>query len=226
MWVNKSVNPSQTSTRAAQAAPPRMTPGTVHAAGYATHTALRAELFRRNGPEGRFIAPAPRGSREAPGKASSTDYPWRPGASASRALRRKRPNRANAFLPFGLDPCRTLPGDRFANPRRCGAPCCAPAAPERYPALAGEREGTGPVKHGPVPWWGSIDACELPFLFSPSEPPPALGKSPVPVARQPAALSRHKRPPEKMDEHLFHVRRNPGLSHPCHVPFTGLGPFG
>lgn len=28
MWVNKSVNPSQTSTRAAQATPPRMTPGT------------------------------------------------------------------------------------------------------------------------------------------------------------------------------------------------------
>lgn len=26
MWVNKSVNPSQTSTRAAHAAPPRMTP--------------------------------------------------------------------------------------------------------------------------------------------------------------------------------------------------------
>ena len=94
------------------------------------------------------------------------------------------------------------------------------------PHPPGAAEGTGPVKHGPAPWWGSIDACELPFLFSPSEPPPALGKSPVPVARQPAALSRHKRPPEKMDEHLFHVRRNPGLSHPCHVPFTGLGPFG
>jgi hypothetical protein len=37
------------SSRAAQATPPRMTPGTV-AAGYATHTTLRAEL-RRNGPE-------------------------------------------------------------------------------------------------------------------------------------------------------------------------------
>lgn len=56
MWVNKSVNPSQTSTRAAQAAPPRMTPGTVYAAGCATHTALRADL-RRNGSEGQSLPP-------------------------------------------------------------------------------------------------------------------------------------------------------------------------
>jgi hypothetical protein len=64
MWVNKSVNPSQTSTRAAQAVPPRLTPMAEQRRA-TPHTALRAELFRRNGPEGRFIAPAPRGSREA-----------------------------------------------------------------------------------------------------------------------------------------------------------------
>jgi hypothetical protein len=63
MWVNKSVNPSQTSTRAAQAAPPRMTPGTEHAAGCATHTALRADL-RRNGPGDLPLPPrAGRGKR-------------------------------------------------------------------------------------------------------------------------------------------------------------------
>jgi len=63
MWVNKSVNPSQTSTRAAQATPPRMKPGTVYAAGRVTHTALRADL-RRNGSEWQSLPPrARRGKR-------------------------------------------------------------------------------------------------------------------------------------------------------------------
>ena len=43
MWVSKSVNPSQTSTRAAQAAPPRMPPGTEHAAA-APHTPRCARI--------------------------------------------------------------------------------------------------------------------------------------------------------------------------------------
>ena len=224
MWVNKSVNPSQTSTRAAQATPPRMKPGTVYAAGRVTHTALRADL-RRNGSEWQSLPP-----RAGRGKHLAKPVPQTTLGSLAQApaglfVASDRTAQAR-FCPSGSIPAARSRGIATRTRRRCGAPCCAPAAPERHPALASEREGTGPCFTGPVPWWGSIDACELPFLFSPSEPPPALGKSPVPVVRQPAALSRHKRPPEKMDGHLFHVRRNPGLSHPCHAPFTGLGPFG
>ena len=195
-------------SRAAQARPPRMTPGTVDAAGS-----------------------RPRGTRGAPGKASSTDYPWRPGASARRAFvasdrAAARLGHSASILPSLLSAALCALRLHFARQLRTRAARPTAFHFKSAPHPSGAAEGTGPVGHGPAPWWGSIDACELPFLFSPSEPPPALGKSPVPVARQPASLSRHKRPPEEMGGHLFHVRRNPGLSHPCHVPFTGLGPFG
>ena len=51
MWVNKSVNPPQSSSCAAQATPPAIDARDRTAAGYAAHTALRADP-RRNGPEG------------------------------------------------------------------------------------------------------------------------------------------------------------------------------
>ena len=103
MWVNKSVNPSQTSTRAAQAAPPRMTPGTVHAAGYATHTALRAELFRRNGPEGQSLPPrAGRGKHcvSAQGELLRRSPP--PGSPAMRTPRHALLNRVDGCLAKSL----------------------------------------------------------------------------------------------------------------------------
>lgn len=62
MWVNKSVNPSQTSTRAAQATPPRMTPGPNSGGLRHTHRAARGTLPPQR--TRRFTAPAPRGSRE------------------------------------------------------------------------------------------------------------------------------------------------------------------
>lgn len=53
---------------------------------HATHTALPRGTLPPQRTQGRCTAPAPRGTREAPGRASSTDFLWRPGASAGRAF--------------------------------------------------------------------------------------------------------------------------------------------
>jgi hypothetical protein len=104
-----------------------------------------------------------------------------------------------------------------ASHARCAAP--VGLAPFQQCLATRSTVGHGPL-HGLVPWWGSIDACELPFLFSPSEPPPALGKMPAPVVRQPAALSRHKRPPEKPACIYSTFAETPV----CHTPVTFLSP--
>ena len=120
MWVNKSVNPSQTSTRAAQAAPPRMTPGTVYAAGCATHTALRADL-RRNGSEGQSLPP-----RAGRGKHLETTLGGPAQAPAGLSSQATEPAHglgpAGFNLPSLRSACRKVKGTCSTSPR--AATCC------------------------------------------------------------------------------------------------------
>lgn len=178
------------SSHAAQAAPPRITPGTVYAAGCATHTALRADS-RRNGPEGRSLPP-----RACRGKhlAKPVLHPALGGlAQAPAGLSGYAPSRASASRPFGFNlpspcsACRKVKGTCSTSPQ--AATCCTLKPIQRRPAA----RHTG--VHGPFDaprgalWGPRCGACTAGSTFSWSSPaflcssvsPPSLGKSPAPA---------------------------------------------
>lgn len=221
MWVNKSVNPSQTSNDARD----RICGWLRH-----THRAARGSPPQRTR---RAIAPAQRGSRETPGKASSTDYPWRPGASAGRAFvasdrarTRSRPcglqsSLAMLGLPQSQRHVQHQPasGHVLHAQAYSAAPRCA--APRSARALW--RPSRGAV--GPALWcWYCrkhifvVESC-LSLLF---------GVAPVARQKSRASWLRRRHILETPDRPLAAARlcirrpRNPS----CHVPFTGLGPVG
>lgn len=162
------------STRAAQAAPPRMTPGTVHAAGYSTHRAIARNSSAATDPKGDLSLP-PRTGR---GKHLAKPVPQTTlggPAQAPAGLSGSAPSRASASRPFGFNlpspcsACRKVKGTCSTSPQ--AATCCTLKPIQRRPAA--RRTGV----HGPFDaprgalWGPRCGACTAGCTFSWSSPP-------------------------------------------------------
>ncbi|CAG0926951.1 hypothetical protein RHDC3_00232 [Rhodocyclaceae bacterium] len=187
MWVNKSVNPS--STHAAQARPPRMTPGTVDAAGYATHRATARNSSAATDPKAMYRSCPARDE----GSTWQSQFNIGGPAQAPDGLSSQATEPARGLGPVGFNlpslrsACRNVKGTCSTSPQ--AATYCTLKPIQRRPA-ARRTVGHGPFGAPRGALWGPrCGACTAGGAFSwsspaflcPLVPPPALGKSPAPA---------------------------------------------